>query len=1210
MVRSVVGSVAVGLVVMAMIAPGGVHAGPRMDLGDNFNSLTDTVASPHVPWAKPLPDGPIRTLFFVPRCCARDAVELTQRVDMDVDTILFFKEDTFGHPLTRIDIAGACEPDKIGRLREKLSYPWDLLVIGKVHFDAFPSFARERIMELVSEGTGLLVVYPDPAFDAAVDGLDAQPAPAFEDILPLASCVPFAGAADAAAVRSKHIRMYRKGAGRIGSLSFPGRAPWRASLTPDEPMPAYEVHQSLLACMALHLANRKPPLSLAEHAAGDDYRRRVIRAQGARLAEVQLTVSVVDAENAPEYTHTIILPPGSDAVSVEYLLPTLKDGGHIVQWIARRAGASVGWGGRSLVVDSPVKIEDLVLDQLHFEKQQAVTGHITLSQPLVDGQRLVAFIRDNHGRRVGETDIPSAGDVDVPLTLAADDSLTPINHVVVEIRDGNTVLALRRAEMSIPDRSMPDDFYFVGWGGTGGEAYSAQLAGKALRDAGLDAVSGGGFKRAGVRNPELSNIRKIPYAWRVAAHYDRHVKEGVRSPCLTDPKYRAAERETFITRTKECDAFGVPAYHLGDESYYMLYDPHHGLGSCYSETCQAGFRKFLSRDYGTIEALNAEWGTTYPDWDAIRMTGAGDFADLNEAPRMDHLRYTEFKFRDAHNFAIDCIQEVDATARVGLEGLESLCASWGIDWYPLLERFRLLCVYPYEQWTTKDMNRHCVRSFARPDTLLGMWYGGYVAHRDETVERWFPWYSLFLGFNSIWWYDVGKPGEVFNGLAPDYSMVKHFRQTTEEIAEIKRGAGKLIMSSRRVSDNVAIHYSYRSAVIDLLDMPAQFERKPGMYKQATAAFINLVEDLGLSFDMVATEEIEAGALQNRGYSVLIMPCVQVLTRQETEQITTFVQEGGVVVADYLAGIRDAHGVILESFPIDAIFGIKRTAHQDVFRGEVRLSGSAYGLHADLTMPDTEIELFGEATTAQHLGAQVSSFKAGLVNQFGKGKALYLNFPLTAYVKDRLRGLETEQLDFFRDVFAWAGVRPVITVASGSRALPGMRMARFSNGPIDVVMLYKDLWRTDKTPEFGWVDLGRSACVYDVRRKIYLGETDRVARTFHPGRMEVFALAPYEITGLRATAGAHDIAPGTHASVTFEVLAGDTKVTDHVLHVTVIGPDGAERRHYGRNVIARGGATAFEIPMASNDPDGRWLVEAEEVISGHKACAAISVLSRK
>lgn len=1188
---------AAGAVVLTASAAAEVVS-PALDLGSRFNELSREVVTPHVPWARPLPDGPVRALFLIARDGAREAVELAQRVDIEFDAVLFYRPDTFGHPRSRASIAGATEADKAAVLRGKLAQPWDLIVIGRVQHEAIPDWARHAIAQQVEGGAALLVVFPDAAAEAAWAADSPNDALDLAARLPLSGLETYRDADDPASLLHGGLTLHPRGAGRVALWRWAGFRPGvKSTLTPDRPMPDYEYHQALLARLVLHLAGRALPAD-PELEPADDSRLswRVAVPGNAHPLDLEITVR----DPAGRIVHRLALALAGDAAT--FALPPLPGGGHFLDVIARRDGAAAGWVGRYFAVPESIGIESFSLEQDVVEADRDVTGTLVLDQALADGKSLRLRVRDNHGREVSEQIFPSGSTASFSLPVRG--SLTRLNEVVAEVFDGDRPLLRRALPFSIPRREAPDDFLFVGWGGAADQTHLSRLAARELKATGLDGYSGGGFNREGVRGPAIFNQAKIPYAWRVAAHFPAHVTDGVREPCLTDPAWRAAEREKFLTRTRECDAFGVPAYHLGDESYYMLFDSLHGLGSCYSLTCRAGFRTFLAASYGTIDALNDAWDSTFATWDEVDIRGPGDYP-AGDAPRMDHLLYIAHKFTDAHRMAVETIQEVDPTARVGLEGLEALDAAMGVDWYPLLKMFRLLGVYPYPEWTTKDMNRHCVRSFAEPGTLLGMWYGGYIGHRTEIMERWYPWYALFLGYNSAWWYDTGKPGEMYNALAPDLSLMENYRQTTEEIAEIKAGVGKLVVGANRVSDPVAVHYSHRSFAVDHLELPLHYERRPGMYKVATAGFINILEDLGLSFDMVDTREIERGDLQARGYRVLIMPTVQALTDRETEQIKAFVADGGMVVADWLTGIRDGHGKRRESFPIDEVFGIVRNARMDIFRGRLELAGSAGGIDADLVLFDRELELFSETTTAEPLGSMIS-FKAGMVNRFGSGLALYLGFPIEGYVADRYRGHAEPLREFFRRVLAAGGVEAPMTVRDETGALDGMKTARFARGPIEVVLAYRDLFLADRETKTGRLHLGRTAHVYDLRDGGYIGHTDRVRKRWPAGRMEALALLPYRVQALRIEPEAVRAARGGAAALTLTIETDGGAPGDHVVRILVRDPAGLEVEELGRNLSTVSGTARIELPFALNDPPGRWTVQARDVISGSKQVVRLQV----
>jgi len=1171
-------------------------SGPRIDLGENFSRLTNDIVSEHVKWAKPLKGGPVRALFFVPRDGGREAVELSQRVDLDYDSVIFFKLNEFGHPRSTMDLKGASEEDMLEALEEKLRYPWDIIIIGRVYFEAFPESAQKKIMELVEGGTALLYVFPDKEFEKKVSDWKKLSSPSIEHAIPFEGIEPYNAAKNMASSIKRSIRLYQHGAGKIALVDYTKPRLWRnACLTPDMLMPDYEYHQALLVKLVLHLCGRDFETVLEESACDGSTREIIVTGQAG--TELDLAITIRDSENEIEYSRMLALTLRGKKTKHLYHLPALKEGGHFVDVVASKDGWAQGWCTSYFVTTADIRVTGIKLDSDFFERNTNVSGSVELSRPLSKGESLRVELWDNYGRKTGENIF--SGKQAGAFSINCGDPLSVINYVKAEIISAGNVLSSRKVEFSVPDRKPPADFLFIGWGGGTPDYYTGRVWSGVLKQYGVDGGAGGfsGDAAAGFSRLNMSNI---PYSWRVGAHYESSVKDGVRTPCLTDPEYLKKERDRFLKGAAGIDKYGVPGYHLGDESYYMLYDPYHGLGSCYSESCQAAFREFEKERYGTIENLNEVWGSDYKSWEDFKITGREDYPRDSEAAKADHFLFIEYKFRSAHKFAVDCIQEIDPAARVGLEGTESMTPEWGINWYRQMQNFRLQNVYPYNAWTTKDYNRHCVRSFAQPGTLLGMWYGGYTAHRQEVVERWFQWYSLFLGFNSIWWYDFGKPGELYNALATDFSPLETFRQTAEEIAEIKNGVGKLIMNSRRQNDGVAIHYSYLSFIASHFELADIYERKPGMFKKEICAFINVVEDLGLGFDMVATEQIEEGELEKKGYKILVMPYSQSLTDKETAQILDFVRNGGMVIADLATGVRDGNCVLVKEPPIDELFGLDRSGRTSVFEGGVVLRNSFGDMTVDVSLFDKEIDLVPAVTTAKNLGRLNIAMGAGFINSYGEGKAVYLGFPIDDYAKDRFTGANKDRLDFFRDLFALGGVEAPVQVTSKSEPLNGMKIARFDSGGFETVMLYRDYFLEDLSPRFGWISFNEKAHLYNVRTMEYLGESAVTSLTFEPGMMQVIARLPYRVESLSISPPVLTVDAGAVAAFDISLVPSRGDAGDHVLRVEVRGPDGKSRSYYNRNILARNGTGTFSVPVALNDPEGRWVVCAQDVISGRKA----------
>ncbi|MBI3921949.1 MAG: beta-galactosidase trimerization domain-containing protein [Armatimonadetes bacterium] len=1185
-----------------------VGLGPNMDLGNNFNTLTEGAVSPHTKWAKPLPGGPIRALFIVPRSRARDAVELMQRVDTDHGSVLVYSESEFGHPTDRMVIKGATAPELADRMRRQLSRNVEAIVIGSVNWKTLPEEFQKGILDKVKGGCGLVFAYPDKDFEDALAaaGATAFPEPGLLDGLALEHVVPFRDMKDPTSAVRNSATLFRLGRGRISVVRYGSAKPWAySSLTPDSPnLIDHEYQMALLTRVLVEVSGRsRTVVSLSGEPPGVSLKVSLASPTVAgKKSSVVVGVQNYEGETAFEKQ----LTPTAGQHQYAVALPQLPAGEYFAHVLLTSKGKSLGSCATHWVVTSPVNVKEVKFDRDSYQSGQTVTAAFTLDKPLVEDQYVRALVYDNFGRHVAMAQVKVSGDLrsgTIKVTPPA--PLTVLHYLVLRLWDRGRVHYLHKAEFPIVIRGKMDDFSFVGWGGGGPEFFSSAFYAKRLRDAGMDSFTIG-FNAEGIRNGWKVNMRRIPYAWRVGGQHDE-TWNGIRKPCLTDPEYLAGERKKFLEGTEGCARYGVPGYHLGDESYYMIFDPLHGDSYCYSPTCQAGFKKFLQEMYGPIDKLNESWKTRFVSWDDFKVTSPADLRKGAPASQGDHYLYLAKVFEEAHRFAIQCIQEKDPNALVGLEGTEALYASTGIDWYHLCTMFGLQNVYPYLLWNEKAYNRHCVRSFSNPEMLLGMWYGGYPGERDEITERYYPWYSLMLGFNSIWYYDVGKPGELYNALAPDHTPVDSFRWTSAEIKEIKSGTGKLIMSTRRDNDPIAILYSQRSYNAGTLLMPEGFERRPSDFQLATSNFCQLLVDLGLQFDMVSTEQVEAGDLEKRGFKLLIMPMSMSLTPRETDQIKEFVRNGGTVVADMLTGVRDEHLVPLKQYPMDEVFGMERSASQtSLYRGGLRLKGEFEGLKMDLTLPDREFDSM-LLTSGVPLGEANQAFKACIANRYGKGRAIYLGFTIDGYLRDRALGTEGSLLKLFADITSWSGITPRVRVDAGSEPLPTTEVAQFTRGALRLTMICRDPYSKDQKRRMSAIQFPGKTHLYDVRSARYLGETDRFQKQLAPGRMEVFASLQYRVDGVALSCP--PLAAASDA-VALRIAIDHTgrKTAPHVFHIEFRGPDGKARDCYTKNVLSEDGRCEYRWHTALNDTPGKWTAKVRDVVSGKMAEVKVELLS--
>jgi beta-galactosidase GanA len=91
---------------------------------------------------------------------------------------------------------------------------------------------------------------------------------------------------------------------------------------------------------------------------------------------------------------------------------------------------------------------------------------------------------------------------------------------------------------------------------------------------------------------------------------EKHSGTGVRPQCLSNPAvvkpYVAQARETAARQRP----YGMFAVGITDEAFLSSRQQRDEV--CFSPFCQDRYRKWLQSRYGTLEALNAQWGTARP----------------------------------------------------------------------------------------------------------------------------------------------------------------------------------------------------------------------------------------------------------------------------------------------------------------------------------------------------------------------------------------------------------------------------------------------------------------------------------------------------------------------------------------------------------------------------------------------------------------------
>ena len=726
---------------------------------------------------------------------------------------------------------------------------------------------------------------------------------------------------------------------------------------------------------------------------------------------------------------------------------------------------------------------------------------------------------------------------------------------------------------------------------------------------------------------------------------DRTRENCVRNPSLEDPAADEEARRLCAAVAKRCLALQPLGYDLRDEGTYTISaaSPH---DFDFSAISLANFRKWLRAKYRTLEALNTEWDTTFATWDDVfpMMTDeiqAREFprpAQANFAPWADHREYNDDTMQAAVSRYRDAIRAIDPGAAVGYSGTQMPSAWGGFDYWKIGN------VIGWVEHYDCNGSRELIRSFLprRYPAISAIPYSS----PDEGLRR--MWYMIFHGDSGglIWPYagnDNGKTLllDVTDGKA---TLTPKGENVKAVFREGRSGIPCLLRHADPVVDPIGILYSQASLRADWIfevkrDKKSWYNRYSsfeGGHNYAAAnreGFGKLLEDLGLQYNFFASEEVARGDLVKRGVKLFIVPRGMALSRQEIEALTAFVEAGGVLVTDIMAGRLNENCRVWPKSenPTAKLLGLQRApfAFEEETKNEEGNSyAGGFGRNLELVMAadfaglksgeKLALQSFQEpglqAGTAKALAA-IGKTPALLENAVGKGTAYTLNFDIPNYLKARADKDAAKEVVPLRRVMgallAKAGLAPAVKVrAKGSDEHPGgLEVFRYTCGAAEFVAV-----NPNGSVRINWEDLSdagagvavtsgmnltiqlpKKGFVTEMRSRKPFGSTDQVSVRTEKDRPVILSVLPYEVKGVQADMGAGKIADGKLA-VTLAIQADGT-ILDHVVHAELTDAKGEAVPEGVINLPLPGGRYTGALDLSFVPGDGPWTLRLTDVASG-------------
>ena len=1011
------------------------------------------------------------------------------------------------------------------------------------------------------------------------------------------------------------LKVGQLGQGRVAVLDYSDHAVWKTPcwrygcaphticLTPfveDDPL-FYDYYYGPVIRTALWASRRepdvrisagpKPGLTVARSALPGRPVRIRLRAHKDAAGPYALTWSVRDRQGkaTPLGEQKVAIGPSTD-VSVE--MPVCGAGLHMVDLWVKEPGSKkvVTWASVAVRVRAGTTITRVEPDKPFFMPGDKVTGQVVLSKALPKGMTVTVDLVDSYDRVVDRRKATGSGPV-LGVTFGHPNSRSRHYRLVARLTDGRGLVDRAEASFGVPKDAIPE--YSLAMWAPGLNNHTWRTIRRELYRLGVRTLYDTGavwgpepVYRTSAESLARENLRAYPYChgfwdWTMKGTENR----------------RESTRKMYVSKAGAYRRYGITSYSIGEESYIK-----HDLKEWKIPEALKDFRAYLKGRYASVGKLNAVWGTSYKTWDEPEPIDLPGALATGRVPQwLDHELHKIDAFMRMHELVIRTIHKVHPGARISIDCIAGE-RNW--DWARLLRQFGGLSPGGL------DVFQSVAQSFLPPKPCGGTWFGNYPWDYSEDTQRFIPWHDLLSGqANSMWW-----PCGFYHGLGgaaaftPDVVPLACMQQTSEEIREINRGAGKLIWSAEKQTYPIAVHYSkpcYFAGMVSNAET---------MWNTALADWMHAVLDLGLGARCVTPADVVKGDLQRQAFKVLILPYSQAMSDAEVGAVKAFVHAGGILLADFPPAVMDEH------LRWRGPSGVTKVAASDVAnaptcpkckgkgRIEVKDTGGTWTTCPKCGGTGKRIRAAAPKIKHSALAELFKPWKPLAVRPYGQGKAVYVGDRLREYSAKRraLKGAGNRR-GLGELLSQLAGIRPavrVLNVAGEDRGDTNITV--FTLGQARYVGLVRDRQvRAGAAGPETTVVLDRPCHVYDVRQHQYLGHAARFKTGLLAARAKLFGLLPVRLRTLEVRVDRQTVRPGGTVAVGVSVRPS-AKGVGLAFHVEVTGPDGKTIDYYTENVVMRDGLATHALPIALNAAPGSHRVTIEEVVSGLSEHATFTV----
>lgn len=467
--------------------------------------------------------------------------------------------------------------------------------------------------------------------------------------------------------------------------------------------------------------------------------------------------------------------------------------------------------------------------------------------------------------------------------------------------------------------------------------------------------------------------------------------------CVNSLKYReraAAIAEEMAKRYAHHPALAM--WHVSNE--YGTY--------CYCPTCQAKFRLWLKKRYGTVEELNKRWHTTF--WgrivtsfeDVTLPTELNDDYRFNPTIQLDYMRFVTDSTAECFRNEYDVLKKYnpEIPIQTNMSGFIKKLDQFemtkyldvvGWDNYP----------WPHDEPYFIGMKHDIMRGLKGGQSFI-------LTEQSPNQQNWQP-YNL-----------LKRPGEVRR---LSYQAMAHgadtclFFQMRQSIAGQEKFHGAIISHSGREDTRVFREATQLGKELEKLGdifLEARTPAKVGILfdwnnwwslelSSGPSVDMNYLQTVSLYYETLFRQNIAVDILpyhaEVKGYDLIVAPMLYMVKDGVAERLESYVREGGTLVTTVMSGLVDENDrCVFGAYPgtLKDTLGIwveETDALRPFEKNRIVLEGDAYpekeyecGFLCDVIHPEGGAEV---------LARYGEDFYGGMPcvtkNKFGDGIAYYI-----------------------------------------------------------------------------------------------------------------------------------------------------------------------------------------------------------------------------